>query len=69
MKLPILSPPVRRPDLVKPHETVDVVHGDVDSLVSIRIHLLHGANYNDPAGFQDRSFDQMKSSGCGCFHL
>jgi cyanobactin biosynthesis protein (PatB/AcyB/McaB family) len=68
MKLPLLSPPVRRPDLVKPHETVDVVQGDVDSLVSIRIHLLHGANYNDPAGFQNRSFNQMKSSGgCGCF--
>lgn len=64
MRLPILSPPVKRPDLIKPHETVDVVHGDVESLVGIRMHLMHGANYNDPAGFQNRTYQQLQTSGC-----
>ncbi|WP_347238704.1 cyanobactin biosynthesis system PatB/AcyB/McaB family protein [Anabaena sp. FACHB-1391] len=34
-------------------------------LVSIRMDLLHGANYNDPAAFQNRSYQQIKSS-CSC---
>jgi cyanobactin biosynthesis protein (PatB/AcyB/McaB family) len=66
MKLPKLSPPVKRPDLIQPHEAVDVVHGSVEELVNIRMKLLHGANYNAPAGFQHRSYNQLKFSGCGC---
>ncbi|WP_375471022.1 cyanobactin biosynthesis system PatB/AcyB/McaB family protein [uncultured Nostoc sp.] len=68
MKLPKQSPPVKRPDLIQPHEAVDVVHGSVEELVNIRIKLLHGANFNDPAGFGYRSYNQLKTSGCGCFH-
>lgn len=67
MRLPKQSPPIKRPELIQPHETVDVVHGSVDELVAIRMDLLHGANYNDPAGFQYRTYSQMKTSGCGCF--
>lgn len=48
----------------------DVIHGRVEDLVSIRMDLLHGANYNDPAAFQYRSYQQFKSScGCGCSHI
>ena len=68
MKLPKQSPPVKRPDLIQPHEAVDVIHGDVEALVNVRMKLLHGANYNDPAGFQYRTYNQLKTSGCGCFH-
>ncbi|MEH1872922.1 cyanobactin biosynthesis system PatB/AcyB/McaB family protein [Nostoc sp.] len=67
MKLPKQSPPIKRPDLIQPHEAVDVVHGSVEELVNIRIRLLHGANFNDPAGFGYRSYNQLKTSGFGCF--
>ncbi|MEP0753313.1 hypothetical protein NDI44_11040 [Trichocoleus sp. DQ-A3] len=30
--------------------------------------LQHGANYNDPAAFEYRTYNQLKTSGCGCFH-
>ncbi|MCC5669246.1 cyanobactin biosynthesis system PatB/AcyB/McaB family protein [Nostoc sp. CHAB 5784] len=67
MKLPKQSPPIKRADLIQPHEAVDVVHGSVEDLVNIRIKLLHGANFNDPAGFGYRSYNQLKTSGYGCF--
>ncbi|BAZ84287.1 cyanobactin biosynthesis system PatB/AcyB/McaB family protein [Dolichospermum compactum] len=45
----------------------DVIHGRIEDLVSIRMDLLHGANYNDPAAFQNRSYQQIKSScSYGC---
>lgn len=70
MRLPILSPPVKRPDIIYPHQSVDVIHGTVDELISIRMKLLHGANFNDPAAFAHRSYQQIKSSGsCGCFSV
>jgi cyanobactin biosynthesis protein (PatB/AcyB/McaB family) len=70
MRLPLLSPPVQRPDIIYPHRAVDVIHGRVEDLVGIRMDLLHGANYNDPAAFANRSYQQFKSScGCGCRHL
>lgn len=49
--LPVQAAPVRRPELVLPHQTLDVVNGDPEDLFYARIYLLHGANYNDPAGF------------------
>ena len=68
MKLPKQSPPVKRPDLIQPHEAVDVIHGSVEQLVNIRMKLLHGANFNDPAAFEYRTYNQLKTSGgCGCF--
>ncbi len=67
MKLPKQSPPITRPGLIQPHETVDVVNGSVEDLVAMRIRLLHGANYNAPAAFQYRTYNQLKgSSTCGC---
>lgn len=65
MRLPKQSPPVKRPDLIQPSETVDMVHGSVEELVSIRIDLLHGANYNDPQAYEYRTYNQLKSSGSG----
>lgn len=64
MRLPNLSPPVRRPDVIYPHRSVDVIYGTADELLAIRLKLLHGANYNDPAAFVHRSYQQLKSSGC-----
>jgi cyanobactin biosynthesis protein (PatB/AcyB/McaB family) len=55
MSMPNLSPPVKRPELVHPHRTVDVHHGTPAELFAIRMALIHGANYNDPASFQPRS--------------
>ncbi len=66
MRLPNLSPPVRRPDVIYPHHSVDVIHGTADELLAIRLKLLHGANYNDPAAFANRSYQQLMSSGCRC---
>ncbi|MCX5966011.1 MAG: cyanobactin biosynthesis system PatB/AcyB/McaB family protein [Cyanobacteria bacterium] len=67
MKLPKQSPPIKRPDLIHPHETVDIVNGSVEDLVAMQIRLLHGANYNAPAAFQYRTYNQLKASrGCGC---
>jgi cyanobactin biosynthesis protein (PatB/AcyB/McaB family) len=63
MKLPKQSLPVKRNELIQPHEAVDVIHGSVEALVKVRIKLLHGANYNDPAAFQHRSYNQLKTSG------
>jgi len=66
MKLPNLSAPVKRPELIHPHRSVDVVNGRSEDLVDIRIDLMHGANYNDPAAFAYRSYPKLKSSSCGC---
>jgi cyanobactin biosynthesis protein (PatB/AcyB/McaB family) len=51
---------VRRPELVHPHRTVDVVRGTAEQLVAIRIALTHGANYNDPAPFAYAAYDHLK---------
>lgn len=67
MKLPNLSVPVKRPELIHPHRSVDVVNGRSEDLVDIRIDLMHGANYNDPAPFAYPSYQQLKSSRCGCW--
>jgi len=64
MRLPNLSPPVKRPDVIYPHRSVDFVHGTINDLLKIRMELLHGANYNDPAPFVHRNYQQLKSSGC-----
>lgn len=66
MRLPQLSPPVQRPEIIYPHRVVDVINGSVEQLVRVRMKLLHGANFNDPPAFQERSYQQLKSSGCHC---
>ena len=60
--LPKQAAPVRRPELVHPHRTVDVRHGTADQLVAMRMRLMHGANYNDPATVAFPSYFQMKVS-------
>jgi cyanobactin biosynthesis protein (PatB/AcyB/McaB family) len=59
---PPQAPPVRRPDLVQPHRTVDFTRGTIAQLVSVRIELMHGANFNDPAPFAFPSYERMKVS-------
>ena len=61
---PILSNPVKRPDVFDPSTCVDVMHGTHDNLVSLAIALVHGANYNDPAPFESRQYQQVTSSAC-----
>lgn len=62
MRLPKQAAPVKRPDIIYPHRAVDVVHGTGEELLAIRMHLLHGANFNDPPQFQFRSYEQLKYS-------
>lgn len=52
MKLPKQAAPVKRPSLIQPHTTVDVIHGNQNELRCIRFALLNGANFNDPAPFE-----------------
>jgi len=65
MRLPEQSPPVRRPELIQPHRTVDVVHGTADELVALRLSLMHGANYNDPQAFAPPGLQGMASPTAG----
>lgn len=61
---PRQAAPVKRDELVQPHLTVDVEHGDPEDLFYIRIYLLHGANYNDPAGFDHARVEARGSTCC-----
>ena len=67
MPLPKQSPPLKRPHFIQPYECVDTTHGRGEDLVSIRMDLMHGANYNDPAKFQQPSYDYLKMSSLGWF--
>ena len=61
---PKQSAPVNRREVIQPYTTVDVLHGpDVESLVQIRMALLHGANYNNPAAWRVPSYNSLKTSG------
>jgi cyanobactin biosynthesis protein (PatB/AcyB/McaB family) len=59
MRIPPQVKPVKRPDLIQPHTTVEVVYGDAEDLVSIRAHLTHGANYNDPPRLRMPGYARM----------
>ncbi len=59
MRLPPQSAPVKRPELVRPHECVDVVHGTPEQLVAVRLQLMHGANFNDPPPWALGSYQTM----------
>jgi len=67
MAFPKQAAPVQRPHFTQPALAVDVENGSAESLVSIRMDLLHGANYNDPAVFAQRSYNQVMHSGFGGF--
>jgi cyanobactin biosynthesis protein (PatB/AcyB/McaB family) len=62
MRLPLLSPPIQRPHFIQPGLCVDLENGRPEDLVHIRMDLLHAANYNDPAAFANRSFNQVMHS-------
>ena len=67
MTLPKQSPPVKRPHFVQTHECVDIIHGRGQDLLSIRMDLMHGANYNDPARFNYPGYARLKMSSFGRF--
>jgi cyanobactin biosynthesis protein (PatB/AcyB/McaB family) len=50
---------------MQPAISVDLENGRVEDLVHIRMDLLHGANYNDPAPFEYRSYNQVMTSRFG----
>jgi cyanobactin biosynthesis protein (PatB/AcyB/McaB family) len=62
MVRPPQAPPVRRPELVRPHDTIDVVRGTGDQLIARRIELMHGANFNDPPAFEFPAYHRMMVS-------
>ena len=53
---PRQAPPVVRPDLIQPWRTVNISEGTLKDLVSVYMHLTHGANYDDPSPWQPASF-------------
>ncbi|CDM96168.1 MAG: cyanobactin biosynthesis system PatB/AcyB/McaB family protein [Limnospira sp. PMC 1291.21] len=63
MTFPKQSAPVKRPHFTQPALAVDLEDGEIEDLVHIRMDLLHGANYNDPAVFAPRSYNQVMHSG------
>ena len=64
MRLPKQAPPVQRGEVIAPqHQAVDASHGQTEDLIALRMELLHGANYNAPAAFCQRSYAQLKTSG------
>jgi cyanobactin biosynthesis protein (PatB/AcyB/McaB family) len=65
MTFPNQASPVQRPHFLQPATCVDVENGSPESLVSVRMKLLHGANYNDPAAYALRTYNQVVHSGMG----
>ena len=59
MHPPPQLPPVRRGELIVVHRCVDVHHGTPEQLVTVRLALTHGANYNDPAYFSKGDYFTM----------
>ena len=55
--------PVKRPELVLPHEGVEAAYGAAPDLVQLRMYLLHGGNFNDPPGWRFPSYETLKTSG------
>ena len=64
-RMPEQRPPVARRALVHPHKTVDLDSGTLETRVRIRMELLHGANFNDPAHYQGHDFHRIMHSGAG----
>lgn len=62
MRLPKQAYPVKRPDLLIPHQAVDIINGRKEDLGRILLDLINGANFNDPPAYQYRSYNHLKSS-------
>jgi cyanobactin biosynthesis protein (PatB/AcyB/McaB family) len=63
MRLPKQVAPVKRPHFIQPYGAVDLIHGRGEDLISIRMDIMHGANYNDPAPYMAPVYNQIKYSG------
>lgn len=48
---PRQTAPVKRPELARTESTVDLERGDLAHRFRVRMALVHGANYDEPAGF------------------
>lgn len=59
---PKQSAPVKRPEIIPPHEAVEVVYGAAPDLVRFRMYLIHGANFNDPPAWRFPSYETLKTS-------
>ena len=65
MRLPKQCVPVKRPHFVQPASCVDVVNYSLPNRQDrglILQDLLFGANYNDPAAFAYRNYNQVMHS-------
>jgi cyanobactin biosynthesis protein (PatB/AcyB/McaB family) len=55
--------PVKRSEIIRPHECVEAAYGAAPDLVRFRLYLIHGANFNDPPGWRFPSYETLKTSG------
>ena len=62
MAVPPQLAPVKRPEIVRPADAVDTVHGDDDTLQAIKLDLMLGANFNDPPAWRSWGYDALRSS-------
>jgi cyanobactin biosynthesis protein (PatB/AcyB/McaB family) len=62
MAPPVLTKPVKRPDLVDPTKCVDLDHGPPEDIAHVTLLLRLGANYNDPAAIRYPGYRQVMSS-------
>jgi cyanobactin biosynthesis protein (PatB/AcyB/McaB family) len=65
MALPKQAKPVTRPHFVDPNSCVDLTTGDEHDIQGTWNSLLFGANFNDPAPFQNPGYQQVMSSIAG----
>ena len=57
--MPPQHPPVKRPDVIYPHRSIDCEHGNDRDVIKVRMDLMHGANYNDPTYYRQPSYQDM----------
>jgi cyanobactin biosynthesis protein (PatB/AcyB/McaB family) len=55
--------PVKRIEIIPPHEGVELAYGAAEDLVRYRMYLLHGGNFNDPPAWRFPSYETLKTSG------
>lgn len=60
--LPVLAPPVRRPEVVQPHQSLDLEFGTIAEIVAAHMALTYGANDNDPGPWNAITFYERRGS-------
>ncbi|WP_431016401.1 cyanobactin biosynthesis system PatB/AcyB/McaB family protein [Bradyrhizobium pachyrhizi] len=70
MALPRLTRPIKRsarpltgPDVIDPSTCVNLTDGDLEDIKVMWVHVVFGANYNDPASYRNPGYRQIMSSG------